>query len=154
LLLSSSSIHGSGFLDYAEAEIAGHLRGVRRLLFVPDALSDRDGYAAKVRERFGRMGFAVDSLHETAHPQGAVARAEGVFIGGGNTFRLLRALRESDLVGAIRRRALEGMPYLGSSAGTNVACPTIATTNDMPIVELPSLEAMALVDFQINPHYL
>jgi len=154
LLLSSSVVHGSGFLDYAEGELAAHLRGIRRLLFVPYALHDRDAYAAEVRARFERLRIEVDAVHEAREPRRAVAEAEAVFIGGGNTFRLLKALRENDLLGAIRRRALGGMPYVGSSAGTNVACPTIATTNDMPIVELPSFEAMGLVAFQINPHFL
>jgi dipeptidase E len=153
LLLSSSTVYGSGYLDYAEAALGAHLTGVRRLLFVPYALHDRDVYAEKVRARFEPIGLAIDAIHEAADPRRAVAKAEAVFIGGGNTFRLLQSLREAGLLGAIRSRALEGMPYVGASAGTNVACPTIRTTNDMPIVELPSLEAMALVDFQINPHY-
>jgi dipeptidase E len=127
---------------------------VSRVLFVPWALHDRAGYAAKARQRLGQMGFAVDSLHEAADVPAAVAAAEAVFIGGGNTFRLLRELHATGAVDALRRRVAEGLPYLGASAGTNVACPTIRTTNDMPIVEPPSFDALGLVPFQINPHYL
>jgi dipeptidase E len=152
--VSSSTCHPTGFLDHAESEIRGFLGAVRRVLFLPWALRDRGAYAAKVRERFGRMGFEVDSAHETSEPTGAVLRAEAVFAGGGNTFRLLKALYELDLLAPLRRRVGEGMPYIGSSAGSNIAGLTIGTTNDMPIVLPPSLAALGLVPFNVNPHYL
>jgi dipeptidase E len=100
------------------------------------------------------MGLALDSLHEAPDPATAVAKAEAIFTGGGNTFRLLDAVQRLGLVDRIRARVAEGMPYTGASAGTNLACPTIRTTNDMPIVEPASLAALGLVPFQINPHYL
>jgi dipeptidase E len=124
------------------------------VLFVPYALKDRDAYAAKARTAFGEMGFGLDSLHESAEPHAAVEAAEAVFVGGGNTFRLLDALYRLDLLPDLRRRVAEGMPYSGASAGANLAGPTIRTTNDMPIVQPPSFDALGLVPFQINPHYL
>jgi dipeptidase E len=156
LLISNSTSHGSGYLDHCAGEIVDFLGacGVSRVLFVPFALHDRDGYADKAADRLGEMGFAVDSLHRAAQPRRAVADAEAVFIGGGNTFRLLDALYETGALEAIRARAEAGMPYMGASAGTNVACPTIRTSNDMPIVQPPSFDALRLVPFQINPHYL
>ena len=154
LLISNSTSHGSGYLDHCADEVAGFLAGVGRLLFVPFAIHDRDGYAARVRQRFALLEIAVDSLADAAEPRRAVADAEAVFVGGGNTFRLLAALYESGAFEALRRRAEAGMPYVGASAGTNVACPTIRTSNDMPIVEPPSFDALGLVPFQINPHYL
>jgi dipeptidase E len=149
LLLSTSTVHGSGYLDYAEQEVRDFLGAVQRVLFVPFALADHEGYAARVRARFGRFGCAVDSLHEG----GNVADAEAIFVGGGNTFRQLKTLQERELLEAIRTRVEQGMPYIGSSAGSNIAAPTIRTTNDMPIVEPASFEALRLVPFQINPHF-
>jgi len=154
LLISTSTVFGTRYLEHAFDELRDVLVGVSRVLFVPFALRDRDAYAAKAREAFAEMGFGLDSLHAAADPRAAVAAAEAVFCGGGNTFRLLKALAELDLVGPLRRRALDGMPYTGASAGSNLACPTVRTTNDMPIVEPPSLAALGLVPFQINPHYL
>jgi dipeptidase E len=154
LLLSSSTCHPTGYLDHAEGEIRDFLKRTDRVLFLPWALFDRDAYAERVRERLGRMGFAVDAAHRVPAPARAVEEAEAVFVGGGNSFRLLKALYEFDLMVPLRRRVSEGMPYLGSSAGSNVACVTIRTTNDMPIVEPPSLAALALVPFNVNPHYL
>lgn len=155
LLISSSTVHGSGYLDHAAAEIADFLGpGVRRVLFVSFALHDREAYARKARERFARLGVGLDSAHEAADPRAAVESAEALFIGGGNTFRLLTALYRFNLLLAVRRRVAQGMPYIGSSAGSIVACPTLKTTKDMPIVEPPSFEALGLVDFQISPHYL
>jgi dipeptidase E len=154
LLISSSNVHGTGFLDHAEPEIRDFLGPVQRALFFPWALKDRDGYTAKVRERLGRMGFAVDSIHEASDPVRAVAGADAVFLGGGNTFRLLKTMYEKDMLGPLRRRVQEGMPYVGSSAGSNVAGVTIRSTNDMPVVEPPSLSALGIVPFCINPHYL
>jgi dipeptidase E len=156
LLISSSTIHGSGYLDHCAAAIERVLRpAVARVLFVPYALRDRDGYAARVRARYARMGFEVDSIHESADdPAAAVARAQAIFIGGGNTFRLLDALWRLGLVEPIARRVGDGMPYIGSSAGSNVACMTIKTTNDMPIVQPRTFDALGLVPFNINPHYV
>ena len=154
LLISSSACHPTGYLDHAEPEIRDFLTGTRRVLFFPWALADRDAYAAKVRERLRRMGFEVDSAHEAPDPVRAVENAEAVFLGGGNTFRLLKTMYELDLLVPLRRRVWEGMPYVGSSAGSNVACATIRSTNDMPIIEPPSLAALGLVPFNLNPHYL
>lgn len=154
LLISNSTLHGSGFLDHAEDEIRDFLGQVQRVLFVPFALHDQDGYAARVRDRLGLMGYGVESIHQASDKQKAVSNVESIFIGGGNTFRLLKSLYDFDLLELIRKRADEGMLYMGSSAGSNVAAPTIRTTNDMPIVEPPSLDALGLVSFQINPHYL
>ncbi len=147
-------MYGYGYLDHAASEIRDFLGSTGRILFVPYALRDRDAYAAKVRERLQRMACTIDSVHEASDPVRTVEESRAIFIGGGNTFRLLNALYESDLLSTIRRKASEGVPYIGSSAGTNVACPTIKTTNDMPIVQPPSFDALGLVPFQINPHYL
>lgn len=158
LLISNSTSHGGGYLDHCAAEIEDFLGPLRRLLFLPFALADRDGYAERTRRRFEAMGYAVDSLHEAGGDREAAARAvaeaEAMFIGGGNTFRLLKTLYDLALLDPIRRRVAAGMPYIGSSAGSNVACATIGTTNDMPIVEPPSFDALAMVPFQINPHFL
>jgi dipeptidase E len=156
LLVSNSTLHGSGYLDHCAEAIASFLTpSVSRVLFVPYAIRDRDGYAAKARARFDAMGFALDSVHDAPEgPVAAVEKAEALFIGGGNTFRLIDALWHHALVERIRRRVRAGMPYIGSSAGSNVACPSIRTTNDMPIVQPPSFEALNLVPFNINPHYL
>jgi dipeptidase E len=129
------------------------LGGVRKLLFVPFALADHDGYVRMLRERGLDAGYELDALHRHADPVAAVRTAEAILVGGGNTFRLLTALYRLELLDPIRERVRGGMPYLGVSAGTNVAGPTIRTTNDMPIVEPPSLTALGLVPFQINPHY-
>ena len=154
LLISNSTLHGSGYLDHAESEIRSFLGDAKRVLFVPYALFDRDKYAANARQRFQKMGYELTSVHTAANPVTAVDETDAVFIGGGNTFRLLKALYEFDLIEVIRSRVSNGMPYIGSSAGSNVAAPTIKTTNDMPIVQPPSFNALGLVSFQINPHFL
>jgi dipeptidase E len=154
LLISNSTLYGSGYLDHAESEIRDFLGDAKRVLFVPFALHDRDAYAATARERFARMGYELSSIHQSPNPPQAVHETDAIFIGGGNTFRLLKALHDFKLLDPIRRRVADGMPYIGSSAGSNVAAPTIKTTNDMPIVQPPSFEALGLVWFQINPHYL
>lgn len=150
LLISSSVVHGYGFLDHSEPDIRRHLEGVRTVAFVPFAQQNVDAYTTRVRDRLALMDFEVAQVRGRAD----VEEAEAVFIGGGNTFRLLSRMYELDLLDAIRERVRNGAPYIGSSAGTNVATPTIKTTNDMPIVYPPSFDALALVPFQINPHYL
>jgi dipeptidase E len=154
LLISNSTLYGSGYLDHAENEIRSFLGNVDSVLFVPFALYDRDAYSSTARERFHKMGYGLESIHTANDAQRAVNDAKAVFIGGGNTFRLLKALYDADVLQTIRRRVAEGMLYIGSSAGANVAGPTIKTTKDMPIVQPPSFEALGLVPFQISPHFL
>lgn len=154
LLISNSTQHGSGYLDHCAAEIQGFLGSARRVAFVPYAMADHDGYSRRTRERFEHLGYAMEPVHAAADPVAALRAADAVFIGGGSTFRLLDWLYRTGLLDALHERAEAGMPYVGSSAGSNVACITIKTTNDMPIVEPPSFAGIALVPFNINPHYL
>lgn len=154
LLLSSSALYGTQYLDHAETEVRLFLGDRKEVLFAPFALLDMDAYAKRARERFAAMGYNVTSLHEKTDKRQAIINTEALFIGGGNTFRLLNALYKYDLLTVIRGRVEDGMPYMGSSAGSNVACPTIKTTNDMPIIQPPSFDALGLVSFQVNPHYL
>jgi dipeptidase E len=153
LLISNSTLYGSGYLDHAAAEIRDFLGDLKRVLFVPFALYDRDAYAATAKDRFNRLGYDLTSIHNTPNPVKAANDTEAVFIGGGNTFRLLKCLYDFNLLEPIRCRVLDGMPYVGSSAGSNVAGPTIKTTKDMPIVQPPSFDALGLVPFQISPHF-
>lgn len=156
LLVSNSTLHGSGYLDHCQENISDFFgKSVSRVLFVPYALHDRDGYTRTARNKFKSLGYEVDGIHEAADPVEAVRKAEAIFIGGGNTFRLLKSLYDHQVLSEIKRRVLQdGVPYMGSSAGTNVATVSISTTNDMPIVYPPSFSAMGLVPFNINPHYL
>jgi dipeptidase E len=154
LLISNSTNHGEGYLDHVLAEIEDFLGPVRRLVFIPFALKDREAYGARARERLAAIGVEVATLTADEAGLRLVHQAEAFFTGGGNTFRLLKALQGSRLLPLLRERARAGIPYLGSSAGTNIAAPTIRTTNDMPIVQPASFKALGLVPFQINPHYL
>jgi dipeptidase E len=154
LLVSNSTVYGRGYLDHVESEIKSFLGSIQRVLFFPFALHDRDAYTATARTRFGAMGYFIESAHETAAPKESVERTDAIFIGGGNTFRLLKALQDLGLIEAIRRKVSSGAPYIGSSAGSNVAGPTIKTTKDMPIVQPRSFDSLGLVPFQISPHYL
>jgi dipeptidase E len=156
LLLSNSTNFGEPFLQYPIRTIQEFLASSPgNVLFVPYAgvrISFAD-YVARVRERFSEIEIGVTSVHEVENPAVAVGSASAIVVGGGNTFCLLDRLYQNGLVERIRQRVLEGTPYVGWSAGSNVACPTIRTTNDMPVVEPPSLKAFGLVPFQINPHY-
>lgn len=157
LLLSNSQNEGQGYLEHARSIIKDFLGGeIKKALFVPFArvLPSFDEYASKARAGFQQMGYGLDSLHEAADQNKAIAEAEAIVIGGGNTFHLLNKLYEADLLEVIRRKVNEGTPYIGWSAGSNIACPTIRTTNDMPIVEPPSFNALKAVPFQLNPHYV
>jgi dipeptidase E len=154
LLLSNSTNFGSGYLDHAMPAIREFVGAARRIAFVPFALHNREGYVAKARERFTREGIDLVGLTPDARGIAALAETDAVFVGGGNTFRLLDALQRSALLEAIRERVRAGLPYMGASAGTNVAAPTIKTTNDMPIIQPRSFDALGFVPFQINPHYI
>jgi dipeptidase E len=155
LLISSSFIpDGTSYLDYCAADVLNFYRTATRILFIPYALKDRGAYAAKIAAHFDGSGLLVDSLHTAPDPRAAIENAEAFFVGGGNTFRLLDALYELGVLHALRNRVRAGAPYLGISAGTNLACPTVKTTNDMPIVFPASLDALSLIPFQINPHFV
>ncbi|MDQ5835361.1 MAG: dipeptidase PepE [Acidobacteriota bacterium] len=156
LLSNGSELVGNEPTEFAQGAVRNFLgASVRRVLFVPFAavLRTYDEYAARVRGRFGPLGYEVESIHEADEAVAAVERAEAIAVGGGNTFHLLRGLYEAGVIEALRERVERGAAYVGWSAGSNVACPTIKTTNDMPIVEPPTLRALGLVPFQINPHY-
>ena len=155
LLLSSTSVHGYGPFEHVRQPIAEIVGSARAVHFVPYAGSDGDRYTAWVQEMLTPLGVPVIGLHAEPDPSAAIEQADVVFVGGGNSFRLLAALWKHGLVDLIRRRVLAGeLRFIGSSAGTNMACPTLRTTNDMPIVQPPSFEATGLVPFQINPHYV
>lgn len=155
LLVSSSRVHGSPFLQHCAEAIRDHFSPGCEVLFVPYALADHDRYRDLVSEAFESMQLQLTSIHDTKDPQSAIDDAKGIFVGGGNSFRLLKTCYDLGLMQPIRDAVQQrGVPYMGSSAGTNLACPTIRTTNDMPIVEPPSLAALGLVEFQINPHFI
>jgi dipeptidase E len=154
LLISNSTNHGRGYLDHVVAEMDDFLGPVRSLAFVPFALKDREAYGAKVRARLAEIGVEVRTVTADEAGRRLAGEAPALFTGGGNNFRLLKTLQDSGLLPILRERALAGIPYMGSSAGTNIAAPTIRTTNDMPIVQPASFDAMGLIPFQINPHYL
>lgn len=156
LLLSNSTLPGEPFFAWPRPYVTAFLQGRSKVAFVPFAATDdqQDAYTERVCEAFAPMGATtIIGLHREKDPMGALEHVDAIAVGGGNTFLLLRALYRTQLVRAIAEKVRRGMPYLGWSAGSNVACPTIMTTNDMPIVEPPSFRAMHLVPFQINPHY-
>jgi dipeptidase E len=153
VLLGSGGFRTPERVAALAAEMRAFFGPVRRLLFVPYALADHDGYLRALEERGLGAGYELDGIHRHPDPRRAVRAAAALYVGGGNTFRLLDTLYRLDLLDVIRERTRAGVPYLGVSAGSNVACPTIKTTNDMPIVQPPGFDALGLVPFQVNPHY-
>ena len=156
LLISNYTNAGEEYLPYPQKEIGRFLDGVRENVFVPYAavtFSYAD-YEKKVQARFAELGIRVRSVHRAKDPAALVRGAEAICVGGGNTFDLAKKMQQQGLMTAILRKIKAGTPYVGWSAGSNVCCPTISTTNDMPIVEPESFKAIGAVKFQINPHYL
>ena len=154
LLLSNSRNPGGGWLDHAEPLIRETIgSGRKRILFLPFAAVSMsfDAYAAMAGKRMAKMGYALTGAHKTT--PASIGGFDAIVAGGGNTFRLLREARARKWLEPIRRRARAGMPFVGWSAGANLACPTIRTTNDMPVIDPGGFEALGLVPFQINPHY-
>jgi dipeptidase E len=162
MLLSNSTCFGRTYFEHAAEDLLDFLGPVKRVLFVPFAVQDQVTYCEKVGGQFGKLGIRVDPLlftrasrHEAvAEVAAAIESAEAIFVGGGNTFRLIDLVHRSGALDPIRRRAIAGLPYIGSSAGTGISAPTMMTTNDMPIVEPESFRALGLVPFQLNCHYL
>ena len=155
LLISNSTNAGEAYLEYPKRQIADFLGGVRQVAFVPYAAVtfSYDDYLTKVQARFSELGIDVRSVHRESDPARMLSQAEAIVVGGGNTFALVKAMQEQGLLRVIRERVPEGVPYVGWSAGSNVACPTICTTNDMPIVEPATFTAAGLVPFHQSALY-
>lgn len=154
LLLSNSTNSDCEYLGHAWTEIEDFLTGVSELVFVPYAAKNHDDYTRTAALAFAEHGIDVRGLHEYENQREAILAAQAIFVGGGNTFRLLSTLQAEQLIDPLREFAASDRPYMGASAGTNMAAPTLKTTNDMPIVEPLDFEALALVPFQLNCHYL
>ncbi len=157
LLISNSTNQGEPYLDYPKHEIRKFLgEKTVNALFIPYAAVtfSFDNYESKVEERFSEIGHHITSIHHFSNPVEAVQNAGAIVVGGGNTWQLVRMMRDKGLMDAIRQKIEQGTPYIGWSAGSNVACPTLRTTNDMPIIDPKGFDCMGLVPFQINPHYL
>lgn len=157
LLLSNSTMPGEAYLDYPKHEIKKFL-GEKSItaLFIPYAAVtfSYDEYCEKVEERFAEIGHHIKGIHAFDDPIKAINEAEAIVVGGGNTWQLVRKMHDQRLMNPIREKAFNGTPYIGWSAGSNIACPTLRTTNDMPIIDPKGFECIGLVPFQINPHYL
>lgn len=157
LLISNSTMPGEPYLDYPKFEIKKFLGNKPvTALFIPYAAVtfSFDAYAQKVEERFSEVGHHITSIHLLKDPVNAVKNAEAIVVGGGNTWHLVRMMHDQRIMPAIREKVLTGTPYIGWSAGSNVACPTLRTTNDMPVIDPDGFSCLNLVPFQINPHYL
>jgi dipeptidase E len=157
LLMSNSRMEGLGHLEHARTAIADVLGGAgKRVLLVPWAAVVRspDDYLDFVRPVFAELGCTVEGIHRSADPGAAVAAAGAIVLAGGNTWHLVRQLHLHGVMDVIRRAVRGGTPYVGWSAGANVACPTFQTTNDMPICDPLGFETLGLVPFQLNPHYV
>jgi len=156
LLISNSTNAGEAYLDYPKYNIRDFLGSLSLdCLFIPYAgvTINFDDYEARVKERFAEVGHRITSIHHAKDPIAAVNQAEAIVVGGGNTFQLIKMIQEFGLIDPVREKVLGGTPFVGWSAGSNVCCPTIRTTNDMPILEPESFNAFNLIPFQINPHY-
>ncbi len=155
LLLLSNSTSEDGYLAHALASIAELGKGARRAAFAPFAgvTRDWDDYTRVVQEVLAPQGLNVQPLHCATDPVRTVREAQLLIVGGGNTFSLLHHCRRLGLLSAMQAAVRGGVPYLGWSAGSNLACPTICTTNDMPVIDPQGFDALNLVPYQINPHY-
>ncbi|MCT4674139.1 MAG: dipeptidase PepE [Prolixibacteraceae bacterium] len=157
LLISNSTMPGEAYLDYPKHDIQNFLGDkVKNVLFIPYAAVtfSFDEYVSKVGERFGELGYKVNGIHKYNDPVLAIKEAEAIVVGGGNTWQLVRMMHEQLLMPVIKEKVLEGTPYIGWSAGSNVSCPSLKTTNDMPIVDPLGFDCCGLIPFQINPHFL
>lgn len=154
LLISNSVSYKKGFLGHVSEEIIDFLGNIKTILFVPFAGFDLGDYEKISKKKFTKMGISLSSIHKEKNKNKAIKSAEAIYIGGGNTFRLLAKLQKEKLLESIKTKVNAGIPYIGSSAGANLASPTIKTTNDMPIVEPQSFKALYFINFQINPHYI
>lgn len=157
LLVSTSTVHGSPYLSYIMPDVVRFFSGCTNLLFIPYARPGGisiEEYSNAASKAFADAGMSIKGIHNWNTPQEAIDECDGIFTGGGNTFLLLKTLQEEGLIEPLRKKVLSGTPYMGTSAGSNIAGKTINNTNDMPIVYPQSFEALGLVPFNLNPHYL
>jgi dipeptidase E len=157
IIASTSTLHGGRYLEYLMPQLRKHFEGCSTLLFIPYARPggiSHDDYTQKVAEAFSGISIKVKGLHEFENPAEAVAAADAVFTGGGNTFLLVSQLYKTGVMDALEKAVKGGTPYLGTSAGSNICGLTMQTTNDMPIIYPPSFKTLGFVPFNINPHYL
>ena len=157
IIASTSTLHNGQYLDYLLPEIQLFFGHCSEIIFIPYARPSgisHDDYTKKVAQVFGKISIAVKGIHEFKNPIEAIEKAQGIFTGGGNTFLLVSQLYENNLVETLKKAVLNGTPYLGTSAGSNICGVTMSSTNDMPIVYPPSFTTLGWVPFNINPHYL
>ncbi|WP_369997463.1 dipeptidase PepE [Winogradskyella sp.] len=157
IIASTSTVHGSGYLEYLIDELKTHFASAEEILFIPYARPggiSHDDYTKTAAKAFAAIGKSVKGLHEYDDPKKAIRNAKGIFTGGGNTFVLVNQLYKNDVLISLEEAINNGTPYLGTSAGSNICGLTMNTTNDMPIVYPPSFKTLSLVPFNINPHYL
>ncbi len=157
IIASTSTVHGSGYLEYILSELEIFFKNTNEILFVPYARPggiSHDDYTKIAKDGFSKINKTVRGIHEFSNPAEAVKRAKAIFVGGGNTFVLTQQLYKNELIAPLKEAVTNGAPYLGTSAGSNICGLTIKTTNDMPIVYPPSFNTLGLVPFNINPHYL
>jgi len=158
LLLSNSTNAGEEYLGWPREILKDFIEknNIKSCLFVPYAgvTVTWDDYTTRVRDVFSNWGCEVTSVHSVSDPVLTVSKAECIVVGGGNTFRLVQMMHDTGIMAAVREKALAGTPFIGWSAGSNVACPSLRTTNDMPIIQPASFDTLNLIPFQINPHYL
>lgn len=157
IIASTSTLHGSGYLEYILKDLESFFKNTNEILFVPFArpggISHED-YTLNASKAFSKIGKSIKGIHEYNDPIEAVKKAKGIFVGGGNTFVLVHQLYKHKLIDVIRDVVNQGTPYLGTSAGSNICGLTMGTTNDMPIIYPPSFKTFGFVPFNINPHYL
>jgi len=157
IIASTSTIHGSGYLEYLKPVLTDHFKDISQIVFVPYARPSgltHDEYTAKAKEGLAFLDATVKGIHEFENPKQAIQSAEAIFVGGGNTFLLVKTLHDLDLMPTLRATILNGTPYLGTSAGSNICGPNMQTTNDMPIVMPKSFETLGVIPFNINAHYI
>lgn len=157
IIASTSTIHGSGYLEYLLPELSLFFKNCKSILFIPFARPggiSHDDYTVKVQQAFAKINIAVRGLHEFDSAKEAIETAEGIFTGGGNTFLLVSQLYKIKVMDVLANAVKNGTPYLGTSAGSNITGLSMQTTNDMPIVYPPSFQTLGLIPFNLNPHYL
>lgn len=157
ILASTSQLHGGGYLDYLLPTLKDFFQDTETLLFIPYARPSGisyDDYTAKVGETFQKLNIKVKGIHEYENPRDAVKEAKAIFTGGGNTFELVNQLYKNGLIFVLKNVLTNGIPYLGTSAGSNICGITMMNTNDMPVIYPPSFDTLGMIPFNINAHYL